>query len=98
MMTTVHDPLRGWAGSGLRAAIGQALDRSSGDDGAVMIDSNAMRIHAHGANLAGGQAAHTSRQRRSFGPNLPAKIRLASEALGCSPDTIWFALAPILFT
>jgi Transposase and inactivated derivatives len=49
------------------------------DDEYLMIDSTAMRVHAHGANPAGGQAAQAMARSRS---SLSTKIHLACDALG----------------
>lgn len=49
------------------------------DKEAVMVDSTAMRVHAHGANPAGGQAAQAMARSRS---SLSTKIHLACDALG----------------
>lgn len=49
------------------------------DEEAVMIDSTAMRVHAHGANPAGGQAAQSIARSRS---SLSTKIHMACDALG----------------
>ena len=49
------------------------------DDEHLMIDSTAMRVHAHGANPPGGQAAQAMARSRS---SLSSKIHLACDALG----------------
>lgn len=61
------------------AAILQGLSDSDRDDEGVMIDSTAMRVHAHGANPAGGQQAQAMARSRS---SLSTKIHLACDALG----------------
>lgn len=45
-----------------------------------MIDSTSVRVHAHGANPAGGQAAQAMGRSRA---SLSTKIHLATDALGC---------------
>jgi hypothetical protein len=47
-----------------------------------MIDSTAMRVHAHAANPGGGQAAQAMGRSRS---SLSTKIHLACDALGYPP-------------
>lgn len=54
---SVYDRFRAWSKNGLWNAILQALSAAERDDEAVMIDSTAMRVYAHGANRAGGQEA-----------------------------------------
>ena len=75
----MYDRFRAWTESGLWAAILSGLSRANQDEEAVMIDSTAMRVHAHGANPAGGQAAQAMARSRS---SLSTKIRLACDALG----------------
>lgn len=76
---SVYDRFRAWSKNGLWNAILQALSAAERDDEAVMIDSTAMRVHAHGANPAGGQEAQAMARSRS---SLSTKIHLACDALG----------------
>jgi transposase len=76
---SVYGRFRAWTESGLWSAILNALSRANVDKEAVMVDSTAMRVHAHGANLAGGQAAQAMARSRS---SLSTKIHLACDALG----------------
>ena len=76
---TVYDRFRAWTKNGLWGAILQGLSDPHRDDEGVMIDSTAMRVHAHGANPAGGQEAQAMARSRS---SLSAKIHLACDALG----------------
>lgn len=54
---TVHDRFRAWTKNGLWGAILQGLSDPDRDEEGVMIDSPAIRVHAHGANPVGGQEA-----------------------------------------
>ena len=76
---SVYGRFRAWTESGLWAAMLNALGRANADQEAVMVDSTAMRVHAHGANPAGGQAAQAMARSRS---SLSTKIHLACDALG----------------
>ncbi|MBC8002660.1 MAG: IS5 family transposase [Opitutaceae bacterium] len=76
---SVYDRFRAWTGNGLWAAIWESLSQVNRDDEALMIDSTAMRVHAHGANPAGGQDAQAMARSRS---SLSTKIHLACDALG----------------
>ena len=76
---SVYDRFRAWTESGLWSAIWKTLSEVNRDDEAVMVDSTAMRVHAHGANPAGGQAAQAMARSRS---SLSTKIHLACDALG----------------
>jgi transposase len=76
---SVYDRFRAWTENGLWAAILTGLSTAQRDDEYLMIDSTAMRVHAHGANPAGGQAAQAMARSRS---SLSTKIHLACDALG----------------
>jgi len=75
----VYDRFRAWTKNGLWKAIWLGLSAAQRDDESLMIDSTAMRVHAHGANPAGGQAAQAMARSRS---SLSTKIHLACDALG----------------
>jgi transposase len=77
--TSVYDRFRAWTKNGLWKAIWLGLSAAHRDDESLMIDSTAMRVHAHGANPAGGQAAQAMARSRS---SLSTKIHLACDALG----------------
>ena len=76
---TTCDRFRSWTRSGLWAALLRGLSDRLRDDEALMVDSTAMRVHAHGANPAGGQLAQAMGRSRS---SLATKIHLACDALG----------------
>lgn len=76
---TAYDRFRCWTRSGLWAALLGGLSAGLRDDEALMLDSTAMRVHAHGANPAGGQLAQAMGRSRS---SLSTKIHLACDALG----------------
>ena len=76
---SVYDRFRAWTANGLWAAILAGLSAAARDDEYLMIDSTAMRVHAHGANPSGGQAAQAMGRSRS---SLSTKIHLACDALG----------------
>jgi transposase len=76
---SVYDRFRAWTDNGLWAAILAGLSAPLRDDEHLMIDSTAMRVHAHGANPAGGQTAQAMARSRS---SLSTKIHLAGDALG----------------
>jgi transposase len=76
---SVYDRFRVWTENGLWTTILNALSGANRDDEAVMVDSTAMRVHAHGANPAGGQPAQAMARSRS---SLSTKIHLACDALG----------------
>lgn len=69
---------RAWTTSGLWDAILTGLSEQK-DDESIMIDSTAMRVHAHGANPAGGQIPQAMARSRS---SLSTKIHMACDALG----------------
>ena len=76
---SVYDRFRAWSDNGLWAAILAGLSKPLRDDEHLMIDSTAMRVHAHGANPRGGQTAQAMGRSRS---SLSTKIHLACDALG----------------
>jgi transposase len=76
---SVYDRFRAWTENGLWAAMLAGLSARHRDDEHRMIDSTAMRVHAHGANPPGGQAAQAMARSRS---SLSSKIHLACDALG----------------
>ena len=76
---SVYDRFRAWTNNGLWAAILAGLSGPLRDDEHLMIDSTAMRVHAHGANPPGGQAGQAMARSRS---SLSTKIHLAGDALG----------------
>jgi transposase len=76
---SVFDRFRAWIGNGLGAAILAGLIAQLRDDEHLMIDSTAMRVHAHGANPPGGQTAQAMARSRS---SISTKIHLACDALG----------------
>ncbi len=76
---SVYDRFRAWTNNGLWTAILGGLSRPARDDEYLMIDSTAMRVHAHGANPEGGQLAQAMARSRS---SLSTKIHMACDALG----------------
>lgn len=76
---SVYDRFRAWTHSGLWAAILAAISAHSRDDEYLMVDSTAMRVHAHGANPAGGPLAQAMGRSKA---SLSTKIHLACDALG----------------
>lgn len=76
---SVYDRFRAWTDNGLWATILAGLSAPLRDDEHLMIDSTAMRVHAHGANPAGGQTAQAMARSRS---SPSTKIHLAGDALG----------------
>ena len=76
---SVYDRFRAWIDNGLWEAILAGLSAPLRDDEHLMIDSTAMRVHAHGANPPGGQMAQAMARSRS---SLSTKIHMASDALG----------------
>ena len=75
----VCDRFRTWARTGLWTFILDALSARSRDDEYLMIDSTAVRVHAHGANPAGGQLAQAMGRSKA---SLSTKVHLACDALG----------------
>lgn len=76
---SAYSCFRAWTKSGLWSAILGGLSRTESDREYVMIDSTAMRVHAHGANPAGGQLSQAMGRSRS---SLSTKIHMACDALG----------------
>ena len=76
---SAYGRFRAWSENGVWQAIWSALSAKARDDEYLMIDSTAMRVHAHGANPAGGQAAQAMGRSRS---SLSTKVHLACDALG----------------
>lgn len=76
---TVYTSFRAWMRSGLWQAIHAGLSGPARDDEHLLIDSTAVRIHAHGAGPAGGQLAQAMGRSRA---SLSTKIHLACDALG----------------
>ena len=77
--STVYSRFREWSRSGLWQAVLGSLSAAGRDDEYLMIDSTAMRVHAHGANPAGGQLAQAMGRSKA---SLSTKIHLACDALG----------------
>ena len=76
---SVYDRFRAWSKNGLWTAILSAISQANRDDEYLMIDSSAMRVHAHGANPAGGQMAQAMGRSKA---SLSTKIHMACDALG----------------
>jgi transposase len=76
---STYDRFRAWTRNGLLASILSSLSAAARDDEHLMLDSTAMRVHAHGANPAGGQAAQAMARSRA---SLSTKIHMTSDALG----------------
>ena len=76
--SSVYSCFRAWIRSGLWQAILQALSAGA-DREYLLIDSTAVRVHAHGAGPAGGQLAQAMGRSKA---SLSTKIHLASDALG----------------
>jgi transposase len=76
--STVYSCFRAWTRSGLWSAILQAVSAAA-DREYLLIDSTAVRIHAHGAGPAGGQLAQAMGRSKA---SLSTKIHLACDALG----------------
>lgn len=74
-----YDRFRAWTDNGLWTAILGVLSQPAQDNEYLMIDSTALRVHAHGANPQGGQTAQAMGRSRS---SLSTKIHLACDALG----------------
>jgi len=75
---TVYSCFRAWSRNGLWQAILKALSAGA-DHEYLLIDSTAVRIHAHGAGPPGGQLAQAMGRSKA---SLSTKIHLASDALG----------------
>lgn len=76
---SVYSCFRTWTRNGLWAAVQTALSTAARDDEYLLIDSTAMRVHAHGAGPAGGQLAQAMGRSKA---SLSTKIHLACDALG----------------
>lgn len=76
---SVYDRFRAWTHTGLWTAIWSVLSSRYADHEYLMIDSTAMRVHAHGANPAGGQLAQAMGRSKA---SLSTKIHMACDALG----------------
>ena len=75
---SVYGSFRRWTRGGLWSAIHTALS-AAGDPEYLMIDSTAVRVHAHGAGPTGGQLAQAMGRSKA---SLSTKIHLACDALG----------------
>ena len=75
---SVYGSFRRWTRGGLWSAIHTALSAAC-DPEYLMIDSTAVRVHAHGAGPAGGQLAQAMGRSKA---SLSTKIHLACDALG----------------
>jgi transposase len=75
---SVYGSFRRWTRCGLWSAIHAALSAAH-DPEYLMIDSTAVRVHAHGAGPAGGQLAQAMGRSKA---SLSTKIHLACDALG----------------
>ena len=75
---TVYGSFRRWTRSGLWQALQTVLSAAC-DPEYLMIDSTAVRVHAHGAGPAGGQLAQAMGRSKA---SLSTKIHLACDALG----------------
>lgn len=76
---SVYSCFRTWTRNGLWAAVQAALSATARDDEYLLIDSTAVRVHAHGAGPAGGQLAQAMGRSKA---SLSTKIHLACDALG----------------
>jgi transposase len=76
---SVYSCFRTWTHNGLWTALQTALSAAARDDEYLLIDSTAVRVHAHGAGPAGGQLAQAMGRSRA---SLSTKIHLACDALG----------------
>ena len=76
---SVYSCFRTWTRNGLWTAILRALSAAGRDDEHLLIDSTAVRVHAHGAGPAGGQLPQAMGRSRA---SLSTKIHLACDALG----------------
>ena len=75
---TNYGRFHAWTTSGLWDTILFGLSAHKEDD-SIMIDSTAMRVHAHGSNPVGGQIAQAMARSRS---SISTKIHMACDALG----------------
>lgn len=76
---SAYDRFRAWTANGLWSAILSRLSTQHCDNEYLMIDSTAVRVHAHGANPPGGQMAQAMGRSRS---SLSTKVHVACDALG----------------
>lgn len=76
---SVYSCFRTWTRNGLWQAVLTALSAPARDDEYLLIDSTAVRVHAHGAGPAGGQLAQAMGRSKA---SLSTKIHLACDALG----------------
>jgi transposase len=76
---SVYAVFRSWTHSGLWQTLLTVLSNAARDDEYLMIDSTAMRVHAHGSNPAGGQLAQAMARSRA---SLSTKAHFACDALG----------------
>lgn len=76
---SVYSCFRAWVRTGLWQAIHAQLSRQLKDDEYLMIDSTAVRVHAHGSGPAGGQLSQAIGRSRA---SLSTKIHMAADALG----------------
>lgn len=76
---SVYSCFRTWTRNGLWQAILTAVSTAGRDDEYLLIDSTAVRVHAHGAGPAGGQLAQAMGRSKA---SLSTKIHLAADALG----------------
>ena len=76
---SVYSCFRTWTRNGLWAALHAALSAAARDDEYLLVDSTAVRVHAHGAGPAGGQLAQAMGRSKA---SLSTKIHLACDALG----------------
>ncbi len=76
---SVYSCFRAWTRNGLWQTIHTALSSAARDDEHLLIDSTAVRVHAHGAGPAGGQLAQAMGRSKA---SLSTKIHLACDALG----------------
>lgn len=77
--SSVYSCFRTWTRNGLWSAVLTALGTAARDDEYLLIDSTAVRVHAHGAGPAGGQLAQAMGRSKA---SLSTKIHLACDALG----------------
>ena len=76
---SVYSCFRTWTRNGLWHAILTSVSTAGRDDEYLLIDSTAVRVHAHGAGPAGGQLAQAMGRSKA---SLSTKIHLAADALG----------------
>ena len=76
---SVYSCFRTWTRNGLWTAVQTALSAVARDDEYLLVDSTAVRVHAHGAGPAGGQLAQAMGRSKA---SLSTKIHLACDALG----------------